>query len=50
MLLSMFSAIATGLLYDGTARPSALLMGIVCVFAWLAASMARSGRPQPPGQ
>jgi DHA1 family bicyclomycin/chloramphenicol resistance-like MFS transporter len=41
MLLSMVSAIATGVLYDGTARPCALLMIVACLLAWQAARMAR---------
>jgi DHA1 family bicyclomycin/chloramphenicol resistance-like MFS transporter len=41
MLLSMVSAIATGVLYDGTARPCALLMMVACLIAWQAARMAR---------
>lgn len=43
MLLSMVSAIATGVFYDGTARPSALLMIVACLLAWQAARMARDG-------
>lgn len=41
MLLSMVSAIATGVLYDGSARPCALLMMVACLIAWQAARMAR---------
>ena len=41
MLLSMVSAIATGVLYDGTARPCALLMMVACLIAWQAARVAR---------
>jgi len=41
MLLSMVSAIATGVLYDGTAQPCALLMIVACLLAWQAARMAR---------
>jgi len=42
MLLSMVSAIATGVLYDGTARPCALLMIIACLLAWRSAKMVRN--------
>jgi len=45
MLLSMVSAIATGVLYDGTAKPCALLMLLACGLAWLSAQLSR-GRPQ----
>jgi len=45
MLLSMFSAIATGMLYDGTAHGLAVQMVSVCVAGWLALGMAeRAGR------
>lgn len=44
MLLSMVSAVATGVFYDGTAKPCALLMAGACLLAWQAARMARSAR------
>jgi DHA1 family bicyclomycin/chloramphenicol resistance-like MFS transporter len=44
MLLSMVSAILTGVLYDGTARWCAGLMAIACVVCWWAANLAHRAR------
>ena len=44
MLLSMVSAILTGVLYDGTARWCAGLMAIACIVCWWAAHLAHRAR------
>lgn len=45
MLLCMVSAVATGLIYDGTAHGLAVQMGVICVIGLLALLMAeRAGR------
>lgn len=47
MLLSMVSAVATGLLYDGTAHGLAAQMAVVCVLGWLALGMAERAASAP---
>ncbi len=44
MLVSMVSAVLTGLLYDGTARWSAVLMALACLVCWRSATIAHQER------
>jgi DHA1 family bicyclomycin/chloramphenicol resistance-like MFS transporter len=44
MLLSMVSAMFTGLLYDGTARWCAVLMVLACALCWRSATIAHQER------
>jgi DHA1 family bicyclomycin/chloramphenicol resistance-like MFS transporter len=44
MLISMFSAVTTGFVYDGTARGCALLMASACLASWLAMRLALKAR------
>jgi DHA1 family bicyclomycin/chloramphenicol resistance-like MFS transporter len=44
MLVSMVSAIFTGLLYDGTARWCSVLMVLACVLCWRSATVAHQER------
>ncbi|MBU3671622.1 MAG: multidrug effflux MFS transporter [Sinobacteraceae bacterium] len=48
MLVSMVSAILTGLIYDGTAHGCALLMAITCALAWWAMRRADRATPHLP--
>ena len=43
MLVSMFSAMATGIAYDGGAERCAILMALACVLAWVSLRAAESG-------
>ncbi len=44
MLISMFSAVITGFVYDGTARGCAVLMASACLASWLAMRLALKAR------
>jgi MFS family permease len=44
MLVSMVSAMFTGLLYDGTARWCAVLMVLACALCWRSATIAHQER------
>ncbi|MEY2962029.1 MAG: hypothetical protein RLZ60_1859, partial [Pseudomonadota bacterium] len=44
MLISMFSAVITGFVYDGTARGCAVLMAGACLASWLAMRLALKAR------
>lgn len=44
MLVSMFSAIITGMVYDGTARGCAVLMSAACLASWYAMRIALQAR------